>query len=49
MQDAGRGVREESARSCCDAEACGEDPIYMRCIQGPLHRDDECTLERDMG
>ena len=27
MQDAGRGVREESARSCCGAEACGEVPI----------------------
>ena len=29
MQDAGRGVREESALSCCGAEACGEVPIHI--------------------
>ena len=29
MQDAGRGMREESARTCCDAEACGVVHMYM--------------------
>ena len=28
MQDAGLGEREESGRSCCDAEACGEVPLH---------------------